>query len=314
MIDETTDVSILKEMVIYVMYLTPEAKVCTAFLTINELPDGTAETVEKNLTAYLESKDMPLSRMVGFGTNSASVMTGRHNEVPARLKCLQPILTSVHCIAHRLALAAAQSGDSVPYIANTFKPTLRELFYLYEKSGLKAIEQLLQTPDLKLKQPADTRWLSHDSACLTLVNVLPAVITSLEREECERGQPLAVGLCKVVKQYDFIFTLYMCDILPLVSRLSCIFQSSTVDLSTLENLISSTLQSLELLADQSGVYANKLDSDLLSTLAPFDLRHSPDLKQRFQERILQKFINALKQNIKDRFPDAGTYSNLFSIQ
>ena len=74
----------------------------------------------------------------------------------------------------------------------------------------------------------------------------------------------------------------MCDILPLVSRLSCIFQSSTVDLSTLENLISSTLQSLELLADQSGVYAKKLDSDLLSTLAPFDLRHSPDLNKDFR--------------------------------
>ena len=143
MIDETTDVSILKEMVIYVMYLTPEAKVCTGFLTINELPDGTAETVEKNLTAYLESKDMPLSRMVGFGSDGASVMTGRHNGVAARLKRLQPILTSVHCIAHRLALAAAQSGDSVPYIANTFKPTLRQLFYFYENStvrmsGLKA--------------------------------------------------------------------------------------------------------------------------------------------------------------------------------
>ena len=141
-------------------------------------------------------------------------MTGRHNGVAARLKRLQPILTSVHCNAHRLALAAAQSGDSVPYIANTFKPTLRQLLYFYENStvrmsGLKAIEQLLQTPDLKLKQSADTRWLSHDSACQTLVNVLPAVITSLEREGCERGQPLAVGLCKVVKQYD-LFPHYTC--------------------------------------------------------------------------------------------------------
>ena len=83
MIDETTDVSILKEMVIYVMYLTSEAKVYTGFLTINELPDGTAETVEKNITAYLEIKDMPLSRMVGFGTDGASVMTGKHNGVAA---------------------------------------------------------------------------------------------------------------------------------------------------------------------------------------------------------------------------------------
>ena len=142
------------------------------------------------------------------------MMTGRHGGVAARFKCHQPLLTSSHCIAHRLALAAAQSGDSVPYLSNTFKPTFRHLFYFYENSlvrmnGLRAIEQLLQTPELKLKQPADTRWLSHDAACQTLVKVLPAIITSLEREARKRGQAIAIGLCKVVKHYDFTSTLYM---------------------------------------------------------------------------------------------------------
>ena len=198
MIDETTDVAILKEMVVYVRYLSPEAKVRTSLLKVIELPNGTAETVEKYLLTYLDSQNIPLSCMVGFGSDGAAVMTGRHSGVAARLKRHQPLLTSIHCIAHRLALAAAQSGDSVPYISNTFKPTLRQLFYFYENSpvrmnGLKAIEQLLQTPELKLKQPADTRWLSHDAACQTLVKVLPAVITSLEREAGERGQALAIG-------------------------------------------------------------------------------------------------------------------------
>ena len=53
-------------------------------------------------------------------------------------------------------------------------------------NGLKAIEQLLQTPELKLKQPTDTRWLSHNAACQTLVKVVPAVITSLEQKAGER--------------------------------------------------------------------------------------------------------------------------------
>ena len=46
MIDETTDVSIVKEMVIYGLYLV---KVCSGFLAINELSDCTAETIEKIL-------------------------------------------------------------------------------------------------------------------------------------------------------------------------------------------------------------------------------------------------------------------------
>ena len=113
MIDETTDVSVLKELVVYALYLTTGAKVCTSFLAIIDLPNGTAETVERYLTTYLESKNIPISRMVGFGTDGASVMTGKHNGVAAHLKHRQPILISVHCIAHRLALAAGQSDESV---------------------------------------------------------------------------------------------------------------------------------------------------------------------------------------------------------
>ena len=105
----------------------------------------------------------------------------------------------------------------------------------------------------------------------------------------------------------------MSDVLPLVSRLSRVFQYSILDLSTVHNLVSSTIENLQLLSNQAGVFARKLDSDLLSTLAPFDIRHSPDMKQRFQQHILQKFLGALDKNIKDRFPDTSVYAN-FKVQ
>ena len=69
-------------------------------------------------------------------------------------------------------------------------------------------------PELKLKKAADTRWLSHDTVCATLVKVLPAVITSLEHEATERGDALAVGPSKVVKKYDFIASLYLAMFYP----------------------------------------------------------------------------------------------------
>ena len=175
-------------------------------------------------------------------------MTGCHNGVAAWLTQRQPSLISTHCVAHRLALAASQARDDVPHVSNTFKPTLQQLFYFYENSpvrmaGLKAIEQLLQTKELKLKKSADTRWLSVDNACQTLVDVLPAVITSLESKAEERGQALAHGLCKVVKQFKFIATLYMmCDVLPVVSHLSRILQYADIDLSVLQKLESTTIK------------------------------------------------------------------------
>ena len=242
MIDESTDVAILKEMVVYARYIS-DGDVKTTFLHISELFNGKADTIESSLLACLEENDLPLSKLVGLGTDGASVMTGRHNGVAARLKRRQPILTGIHCLCHRLALAVAQAGNEVPFIARKFKPTLSQLFYFYENSpvrmsGLKAIEELLDSIKLKLEQPADTRWLSHDNVCRTLIRILPSVITSLSREAEERGDVLALGLHKVVQQYKFIATLYMMtDLLPTVTRLSRALQASSIDLSNFTSLL-----------------------------------------------------------------------------
>ena len=129
-------------------------------------------------------------------------------------------------------------------------------------SGLKAIQELLESPTLKLKRAADTRWLSHESACCTQVKVLPAVLVSLGREAEERSDALAHRLSKVVRKYKFIATLYMmCDILPPITRLSCVLQSTSIDLSQLHMLVSSTIYSLEMLCRNPGFQLNKLDAD-----------------------------------------------------
>ena len=54
---------------------------------------------------------MLLSHFLGFASDGASVMTACHNGVAARLARRQPLLTTIHCTAHRLALATSQAGD-----------------------------------------------------------------------------------------------------------------------------------------------------------------------------------------------------------
>ena len=169
MIYETMDIAVPNEMVIYATYIE-NGKVATNFLKICKLFNGTTDTIETTLVTYVEDKGLSVSKMVGLGTDGANVMTGIHNGVGARFKRRQPILTAIHCVCHRLALAAAQAGNDVPYIRNEFKHTLSQLFYsAVRMSGLQEIEKLLESPELKLKKPADTRWLSHDNTCQTLV-------------------------------------------------------------------------------------------------------------------------------------------------
>ena len=314
MINESTDVAVVNEMVVYARYLTATKNVKTGFMKIIELLNGTAETIETALLKYLENKSLPLAKFVGFGTDGEKVMTGRVNGVAARLKRHQPILTSIHCVCHRLALAAAQAGKDVPFINKKFKPTLSQLFYFYQNSpvrmsGLKAIEELLEMPALKLKKAADTRWLSHESACRTLVKVLPAVLVSLAREAEERGDALAYGLDKIVRQYNFIATLYMmCDVLPAINRLSCILQSTSVNFSQLHMLVSTTIHTLEMLRANPGFQLNKLDSDLQDSLAQSNISAAQESKQNFHQKIYIPFLNALISHIQERLPDTGVFA------
>ena len=51
----------------------------------------------------------------------------------ARLQRVNSGIVSIHCVAHRLALAVSQASQSIPYLAR-FKEILSYLFYFYHNS------------------------------------------------------------------------------------------------------------------------------------------------------------------------------------
>lgn len=167
-------------------------------MAIADLPDGTAEKIEAAVVDIIERKDINISRLRGFGSDGAPVMVGTRSGVAKRLKDQFPKLISIHCVKHRLALAAAHAADGIPYIVK-FKATIQTLFLFYQNSpvrmaGLHAIQMVLADPVIKLKQAKDVRWLSHETAISSILSTMPSLIASLEREASERKEPAAVGL------------------------------------------------------------------------------------------------------------------------
>ena len=319
MTDETTDIAVVKELVLYARYLAPDGGAPkSTFLKIRDLVDGTAESIYNAITQYCETKDIPLSKCVGFGSDGANVMTGIRSGVCARLKVDNPYLVGIHCIAHRLALAAAQACDKVPYIKNTFTKTLTNLFYFYENSavrmsGLHSIETILDDPEIKLKRALHVRWLSHEHACQALRRILPSVIVSLDREASERGEPVAAGLSKMIIKYKFVASLYLlCDILPHLNRLSCMFQSADIDLSLVQPHVLATVTKLKQLRENPGNYLKALDHELSTSLKDWDFNASDEAKASFKSSIQIPYVDALIDNINNRFGDAGLIS-AFSI-
>ena len=146
---------------------------------MSELSDGKADTITASILELLTSLDLSITKVMGFGSDGASVMVGRRAGVATLLKEKNPQVVDIHCVAHRLALAVAQAGDVVPYVKK-FKNLLHNLFSFYVNNpvctaGLRAIQDILNNPSLKLKQAKDHRWLSHESACQILRRTLPSV-------------------------------------------------------------------------------------------------------------------------------------------
>ena len=175
-------------------------------------------------------------------------------------------------------------------------------------SGLHAIQALLNDPEIKLKRAASTRWLSHERACQSLRSTLPAVLTSLEREATERSEPMAIGLLKTIKTYKFVATLYlMCDLLPHLARLSCMFQAADIDLSQIQCQVTATLLQIRSIKENGGTNMRNVRTVLSTSLKDWNVM-PPDIdtsESNLKNQLIIPYVEALEKNICNRFLDAG---------
>ena len=307
MCDETTDISVLKQMVIYGKYLTDSGDTHTVFLRITDLFDGKAETIETALLQFCDASGISMQKVMGFGSDGAAVMIGRRSGVSTRLRAHNPFMINIHCVAHRLALAAAQSSESIPYLKK-FKNTIHSLYLFYHRSsvrmtGLHALQDVLGDPEINLKEAKDVRWLSHNNAVQSLRRTLSSVVASLEREAAERGEPMAIGLVKMIKTYLFVASLYLfCDVLPHVCRLSLVFQQQEVDLSLIRSQVSATLALLSAYEDNPTPSLSTLEADLSGSLQVLAITVTPLQKTQFASSVQKKYIKALKEHLDNRLP------------
>ena len=123
-----------------------------------------------------------LNKVLGFGSDGASVMTGCRSGVAVRLRGHNHEMISLHCGAHRLALASSQAAHAIIYLKR-FDDHLNTLFYHFANSSVREaalhkIQTMLEEPVLCLKKAAFTRWLSHDQAVTTIRKTLKSLLTN----------------------------------------------------------------------------------------------------------------------------------------
>ena len=106
-------------------------KPVTRFLDMSICNVGNAENIFDLIDAALDGKTIPWCNVVGFESDTANVMVGKHNSVLSRVKAKQPGVFSQGCVCHLANLCLLQGIKSLPVDVDDF---FVDLFYYFDKS------------------------------------------------------------------------------------------------------------------------------------------------------------------------------------
>ena len=89
----------------------------TQFLDCVAVRDGKAATVVDAVGVTMKKFGVPMTKVIGLGSDGASVMASDIRGVNGMLKKQNRFLVFVHCVAHRLNLAVSQSCNGISEMA-----------------------------------------------------------------------------------------------------------------------------------------------------------------------------------------------------
>ncbi|KAK6174632.1 hypothetical protein SNE40_017871 [Patella caerulea] len=98
-VDETVNVITEKKLILFLRVLNNTAKTETIFLGNYSVHSGTAECIVDKIKEVSIEWGIPLNKVIGLGSDGASVMTGIRNGVGVKLLTDTPVLDtrSLHC-------------------------------------------------------------------------------------------------------------------------------------------------------------------------------------------------------------------------
>ena len=316
MADESIDISVTKSLVIYyIWYLDPiHEQYKTSFLSLTEVPSGTADVIAEAIKKELSSSAIPLAKCCGFSSDGAKVMVGKQNGVAALLKRENTSMIDVHCIAYRIALAFSQSSESYPE-AMRFQKQLSAVYTYFAHSAVRMhklieIELLLNDPIIRPQKLYENRWLSMYTAVDAIHKCLPSLITVISNEAAAEG-PTALGLHKTVTSFRFLVMLHLYnDVLLILSKLSKTFQVDDVSFASIQPTVLSVTSALEDMMCNDGAFLKAFFSGIIESgklVAEHSVAFS-DQEKTGLSSFKQSFLSTLIVNLKTCFPDLGILS------
>ena len=170
-----------------------------------------------------------------------AVMVGKSNGVAALLKKKNPYLISIHCVAHRLALALSQAAVGIKLIVQ-YQKTLGAIYSHFSHSTIHSqhltlIQQVLKEPEIKMKKLFEVCWLSFHITVDAVLRSLTSLLVYFDEED----SPIATGIYRSIATYQFLaITHFLKDILSILAKLSEMFQRQKLDISVIQPKVRAT--------------------------------------------------------------------------
>lgn len=319
MCDESTDISNSKKLILYARILDPETFVATTHFMSNISVGGstcTAENIFSLIMKYLHNKEIDISKVIGFGSDGAAVMTGSKTGVATRFKEKSPHLISIHCMAHRLNLCTSKASNGIPYLRE-FEAIFTELYRYFDKSSnreaeLKEIQKILDGSELKIREVHEIRWLAFFDALTAVFRSYKALAAYFKKQKKSK---VCQDMLVKITDYRFVAFLHiMMDIIPNLAQLCLLLQKCDLDIATVKPAIQNTLSTVKKVDKGKTHYQKMMQEKCVTTTSndkqklsfsgiDLNIHRSTLQKARDDVASLRKeFTSQLTAQISSRFP------------
>lgn len=221
-------------------------------------------------------------------------------------------MTSVHCIAHRLHLAGQDAAKEVTYFKE-YEIICKQIYGYFSGSykrmqNLKLMQDINEDPQLAILNIINTRWLSMSNVVHNLHQVIFSIIDALTNDmnngENSKDRDRASKLISSLDPNFIISTMFLADLLYILSKMIKTFQRDHVDLSEVKYSLETTISAINTqfigtseIPPTYGIILHQymVENNLLS-------EHLPS--------FIPKFAKAIITALKNRFPDSEIYNAL----
>src|SRR6185369_7872323 len=246
MIDEANSVDNDKYLAIVGKYIVNNIPYMR-YLGMIDLESTTAENIYNQILSFCTSNKISYHKIIHFGSDGASNMTGNRTGVATRLKEINPFMTSIHCISHRLHLAGKDASNEVEYFQK-YEQVLQNLYSYFSKSHkrqdlLKLMQEINDEPTLKVLKLCETRWLSLSNSVHNLHQIMNSALAALNEDMLDGDKHANVLLGQL--DHNFIVaTMFLAVLTNILKRLIKIFQLDNLSLSQYKPNIDATIKEI----------------------------------------------------------------------